>query len=696
MPVLTYAEGEVEKSPIDQSEELCEVLVQHMQNYAAITSPELALSPSREVSIFPDQYDVPHALKNLYSSPEWTNGMWQNLRSYLSKPVSFQLPVSKASEILSTGQEEQMEDLDDDVYFCPSSPEEAPADDVSTGSEEQLTGQKSAVIVGTSLDNCISSAEGQVDLTAAPQSLVLDDLQPGDVKKDTEKSDLNLLTKSDDIGTKELETPSTSDDLPAELIVSISSAARAVTDASVIIAESKAKLDFQLSGFTLDDETVTTKNNRLKKTKRRKLRRRNPKSQKLPSKPCVKTSTLQPVKIRMEDDNLTECQAKDSSGLPQLNNPSNMYLRKLRKRKFGKPTLRNKMVTRSTVVIAVEEENKSDPGQQSIENPILMESEACPPRKKIDRWDLKPVVSECGRILVPHGCLDVPDHIINALNDESQARKDETGPEKMMVGVPVDAPDTGEMGEGSSNAPETTVDKREATTSKGDDNHPENVIRHVDSENSVLRQPDDEKDLTLNPDRSEHFSKNNGSDSPPLQTVQAKCAYTPSPARCPTKGEFLLNKLKSVLLRGKRKTAMLLSEETINAAQNTEPCFKKGKVGSSIEAIVRDPNVGIKEVSTMVSVDPNFAHALGLTPRETPDQMHKSEDLETQKKRKDVSGTQEEKQPEIIQSPLSIFPQRGRIKMLKKHQGISAEFVKKKCKLYFKNVSFELSIFLCV
>lgn len=713
MPVLSYAEGEVEKTPINPSEELCGVLVQHMQNYAALINPGFAASPSREVSIFPDQYDVPDAHKHLYSSPEWTNEAWQNFRSYLSKPVSFQLPVSKASEILLAGQEERIED--DDVYLCLSSPEQTQANHVNFGSEDQLTGQKSAVNVETSLDGCISSAEAQFDLPVVPQSVELDDLQPGDVRKDTEKSDLSLLIKTDDMVTKNLLTPSTSDDQPAELIVSITSAERTVTDASVISTESKTKLkDFQLSHFptaelqttgvkTLDDETVATKQvfecpklTNLTKTKRRKLRRGHSKGQKRVSKACVETSRLQTDKILMEDDNLKsqkEYQTKESSGHSQLNNISNVDLRKVRKRKFGKPSLKNKNLRSSTIGVAVAEEKKSDPGQQSFENSNLMELESCPLRKKMERWDLKPVISDCGRILVPHGYVDVSDQI-KALKDEVQSRKDEMGPEKMLGDVSMNAHNTVEMEQESSNAPETTVDETEATTSKGGGYHPQNVvISHVNPEHCILKRSGDENDsLTLNPESSEHCSKHNGMDTPSLKAD----ADTPYPGKCATRGEFLLNKLKSVLLRGKRKTGILVSEETTDNSQNTEPCPKKGKVDShsgmlkSIDAItsVQDPNVGIKEVSTMLSVDPHFAYALGLTPKETPDKLHKSEDPDTQQ-RKDSTETQEytiSDKPEIIQSPLSIFPRRGRIKTLKKHQGISAECVKQNCKLYFLKI----------
>ncbi|XP_044050552.1 uncharacterized protein tasor2 isoform X2 [Siniperca chuatsi] len=706
LPVLSYAEGEVEKTPIDPSEELCEVLAHHMQSYVALINPGLALSPSREVSIFPDQYDVPDAHKHLYSSPEWTNGAWQSFKSYLSKPVSFQLPVSKASEILAAGQEERIEDLDDDVYICLSSPEEAPANPVSTGLEDQLTGQKSPVNVET-VDSCITSSEAKADLTAVPQNVVPDDLQAGDTNKD-----LTALIKTDDMGSKHLLTPSTSDDLPAELIVSITSAERTVTceSLSLVSTESATKHnDFQLTGFStaklqtagvnsLNGVTVNTKKvldchevTNLTKTKRRKLGRGHSKRRKKVSKACVETSSLQTVKIPVEVDNLKsqkEDQGKESSGHPQLSNPSNTDWRKVRrrKRKFGKLSSNNKKVRSATIGLAVAEENKSDPGQQSLESTILRELEACPLRRKMLRWDLKPVISECGRILVPHGCTDIADQI-KTLKDKFHYTKDEKCPEKMLVDAPVNANDTVEMEQEFSTAPETGVDETEATTSKYQGNHLQNiVVSHINPEHSILRQSDHGNcSMTLNPVSREHSSKNDGTIHPPSEAVKEKHTDTLSPGKCATKGEFLLSKLKSVLLLGKRKTGHLVSEQmTADTAQDAGPCLKMSKADSdtgmlkSNDAITSVQDTNVKGVSKMLSVDPLFALALGLTPKERPDKIQKTDVQDTQQ-RKDSSETQEE----IIQRPLSIFPRRSRIKTLKKHQGISAEHVRKKWWLHF-------------
>lgn len=648
-----------------------------MQRYATLINPRLATSPSRELSIFPDQYDVPEAHKHLYSSPEWTNRAWQNLTSYLRKPDSFQLPVSKASEILTAGQVDRVEDLDDDVYFCLSSPEEG------LGS---VIGQSLAVNVETSLD---CSAEAQVDSTAASPRVVSD----------------NLLIKSDDMGTK---TTSTSADLPTELIVSITSAERTVTDASLISNDAQTKHnDFELSHFptagyqktggnTIDDETVTAKKvlerpelTILAKTKRRKLRRGHSKGQRCVSKGCIKT-----VKILKEDHNLKsqkEYQTKESLDHPQLNKLSNIDTRKMQKRKFDQ------------IDPAESEEKITDPGLQRFEKDILRELEACPLKKKMERWDLKPVISECGRILVPHG-LDICEQI-KVLRDEAQSRKVETGHEEILANVSMNVYPRVKME--PSNAPETRVDEMEATTSKDGGNCPQNVISHVDPEHSIFKQAVDENDsLPMEPESEENCPKNNGMDTPPLTTVKENPPDTLFPGKCATKSASLLNRLKSVLLRKKKKTGFLVLEEMTDTTENPEPCLKKGKVDSlqgmlqSIAAIssVQDP-VGIKEVSTMLSVDPHFAFALGLMPKETLDKIDKSEDLDTQQKQV-FSEAQEQtisdKQPQIIQSSLSVFPKRGRIKTLKKHQGISAENVKKKCKFCFKTSDFGIPYFLCV
>ncbi|KAM9503641.1 uncharacterized protein ACWYII_000852 isoform 1-T1 [Salvelinus alpinus] len=143
VPALNYAETEVEKCLPEQSGELRGLLEQHIQSYAALVHPGLTISPSREASIFPDQFDVPDALKYLYSSPKWTEMGWKCLKSYFHQPGYFELSVSRATELLAAGREERGDEPDDDVYYCLSSPEGPPMTPASLGGpeEEQSGGQ---------------------------------------------------------------------------------------------------------------------------------------------------------------------------------------------------------------------------------------------------------------------------------------------------------------------------------------------------------------------------------------------------------------------------------------------------------------------------------------------------------------------------------------------------------------------------
>ncbi|XP_035011715.2 uncharacterized protein tasor2 isoform X2 [Hippoglossus stenolepis] len=720
LPVLSYAEGVVEKTPLNSTEELCDVLRQHMQSYAELINPGLDLCPSREVSLFPDQYDVLDDHTNLYSSPEWTDKARQSFRSYMSKPVSFQLPVSMASEILAADEGEQREDLDDNIY-CLSFPEEAPTNPIGMGSEDQLTDQKSPVNAVTSVENCLISTGAQVDFITVPQNVVPNDLQAEDATEDNSKSDLTALSKTYDTGAKTPLSSPTSDDMSAELIVSITSAEQTVTDESLNVISSMTATkhdDFQISGFsaaklqtagvnslhktvkikTIDCPEVTNSS----ETKRRKLLKGHskiwPSLEKKP-KACVET---------------------ESSGDSQLNNLLDIDGRKLsRKCNFGK-LLYKKKVRCVTHGSAVAEEKKTDPGQQSSEDAILMDLELCPLRRKTERWELKPVISECGRILVPHGSVAFAEQI-QSLKHKFQCTIDEQCSEKMLVDASVNDHKKVEMEQESNTVPLTAVDKTDDIISTDGRNLFENIVASfTNNENSLFRQSDN-CSLPLHPVSSEHSSKNDGTDTPP---TEVKGTGTLLPGKCAKKGEFSLSKLKSVLLKAKRKNNVLVSKETTTGIAHTEPCLSvsketttgiahteprlsvsketttgiahteprltKGKDDAeALEALtsVQDTNVDVKEVTNMLSVDPRFAYALGLTPKENPDKVQKSEGQDSQFK--EVSSeTQEQalsnKQSQILQNPPSIFTRRGRIKMLKKHQGISEDNIKKKWWLHFQ------------
>lgn len=128
LPALNYAELEMEKCPPKQNEEPLGVMEKHLQNFAALIFPGLTSSPSREASMFPDQYDVPDGFPLI--APKWTEQTGDHLRTYLESPCSFQIPVARALELLAAGKQQRSDDHDDDVYYYISSPEapRTPAD----------------------------------------------------------------------------------------------------------------------------------------------------------------------------------------------------------------------------------------------------------------------------------------------------------------------------------------------------------------------------------------------------------------------------------------------------------------------------------------------------------------------------------------------------------------------------------------
>ncbi|XP_038872935.1 uncharacterized protein LOC120065967 [Salvelinus namaycush] len=192
VPALNYAETEVEKCLPSPSGELRGLLEQHIQSYASLIHPGLTISPSREASIFPDQFDVPDALKYLYSAPKWTEMGWKRLKSYFHQPGSFELSVSRATELLVAGREERGDEPDDDVYYCLSSPEGSPMSPASLGGpEEQQSGGKAPG----------DTADTAADFSKALVVSMKDFEKPGKTMEDSNASDKavkegnNLLSK---------------------------------------------------------------------------------------------------------------------------------------------------------------------------------------------------------------------------------------------------------------------------------------------------------------------------------------------------------------------------------------------------------------------------------------------------------------------------------------------------------------------
>ncbi|KPP59360.1 hypothetical protein Z043_122727, partial [Scleropages formosus] len=87
--------------------------------------PGMHYSPSREISVFPDQYDVPDVIGYLYSAPKWTETSHLQMLSYFKQPGNYTLPVTRVTELLEAGRDESINDQGNDIYYCLSSPENA-------------------------------------------------------------------------------------------------------------------------------------------------------------------------------------------------------------------------------------------------------------------------------------------------------------------------------------------------------------------------------------------------------------------------------------------------------------------------------------------------------------------------------------------------------------------------------------------
>lgn len=610
-PVLNYSEG------------------------TSLISPGMAASHLKENGVISDRCQVPVAHSCVSSFPEWTSAAWQTFSSYLQKPDSFQLPVSKTSDILTPAQEKEMEDNVDSVNLCMLSPEEVPASHVDLGSVVNLTSQDSAVNKA-SVDG---SAKGHADFKTDTQSVKLGDLLSETSNMETENS------------------PS-SGDLRAELIVSITSAEPTVSGSD----ESKTKGNsFQLPEFHTEvnvGEEVDTAKKVLKGPE--KADRGKSTELKHSTNTCHERDEIQ------NEDLTVTAQNKHKEDEASQNSRLHVDINSSRPHKFGK-FVKNKKLKSAAVGVTVAQEKKSDP-----EN-VQMELEAYSLRRKIEHWDLKPVISKCGRILVPHGSVNIYEQIKDlrtATQSGNQMNREKIAAVSGNVHNTTDR----------KTEQDVKLEKVAGTSVEGEENQHPKVSSHVSPERSS-RQPGIEISA-LSP-------QNSGNESADLLPGPERL----SPEKPTERMETLINRLKSVL-RGKRKNDLW---EEMSDDPESELCLKRGKFephpgflksgDPSLE--VPSASSGLGGVSTLLSVDPCFAFALGLTPKAISNKMVKSEAAGAQQ-RKDPSETKKattsDRRPHIIQSPRPIFPQRRRLKMLRKHQGTPTENVKEKCKYIFKKI----------
>ncbi|XP_056138578.1 uncharacterized protein tasor2 [Lampris incognitus] len=705
---LNYAESEVEKKSAYQSKEVCGLLEQHIQNYAPLINLRMRSSPSREANIFPDQYDVPEALKHLYTDPKCTDRAWKSFGSYLTNPDSFQLPVSKVKELLAARQEEHSKELVDEAYVCLSSPEEAPVSPTSMGLGEDLGEQDAPTQAETFVDSHTACVEIPVDSTTAPQMEVSCVLQTGGTTNYSGRPSTTPLTKTHITSeAKCLSISPSSGDLPTEIIVSITSAEGTATNMdeklSMIRDASATKLNgiqpSTLSAATLQIADAISLNDQVDKVNnplhcpelnnppknKRKLPRGHPKSSKNSSKTSDQITSFPTPESLVEAG---KCMPeKQGHARKPANNPDPpkvdwRRLPRRSRRHGGKLSLKPKKTTRSTVV-----------KKKELKDTSLAEHEACFLRKKTEQWDLKPVNTKCGSILVPYGCVEFADQI-----KASECMNEETVCEECPDMV---TPQSKEMEQEHSAA---LLGKRGDTDNKGtmdEGIHLQHIdFSHVSSEPSKLRQSDSGDDLLvwqagIKEGSSEKTAEVDNADTFIPEPFQGRDTDIPCQIKDAKRSDVLLGKLNTVVLKGKRKIMHGVPEDLTlpGNTHGTAPLLKKSKTELDIKMVESDMStrcvLDTEDVSKTLSVDPDFALALGLTPKEWPDKMQKMEC--PSKLREDSLSTQTQvgpqTMPDKLAQPTQVSPSSllgtSRMQTLEMQQNVSTEYIKKKWWLHF-------------
>ncbi|XP_061679671.1 uncharacterized protein tasor2 [Syngnathoides biaculeatus] len=194
------------------------------------------------------------------------------------------------------------------------------------------------------------------------------------------RDDLSGPNKTHNHEMKTLKAP----DVPAELIVSFTSE-QSVTERSPVSPVPTEYFSAKRGRLTDCPEFP-----RLTKKQQRKALQKHSKTKKEASKPSFETP--RPQKQNSEADRL-------SSQAEQNTAQSNIDWEKLRRWVMKGRHGRTRTV----------DSNKADKTEKPILSGTNVIDLQAPLRDKSERWNLKPVLSECGRVLVPHGLRDLPE-----------------------------------------------------------------------------------------------------------------------------------------------------------------------------------------------------------------------------------------------------------------------------------------------
>ena len=560
LPALDYAEMEVQKSAIGPSEDMREQFVQQIKNYAALLNSGLAATPSKDINPLSQDYDD-KSLTSLCYSPKWTNQVWQWMRSYLSYPVSFQLPVYSVTELLA-GNQRQKEVLDQDKdYVCPSPLEQAPGTVCSIGPEELLS-ESTASDVSSSLQNDGANKDSETNsILNGPLSR-----NPTD-----------------------------------ELVVSISSEEGTTAVMDICLSGSNAVVatkhyEQQLSNTQLVATNTVDKKPSENPTARKTLPRGRPKGKRKGFKRSHPPA----------DEPLTST----SETCTSINDPPKTEWA-MSQCEGGKLTYKYKKVTRSRLQENAIKKNKP----RRMENVTSTGLDACFLTRKTDRWDLKPIITGCGRTLVPHGSLNmlqktdceqrIKTMIIESSEEDCQLEKTDQDPAAGCLAV-------------------NTTNNVNA----GDKCHITEVVGSTRSE--TASSPQKTRTKEFGDGSMVNIAEADTSDTLPSSTTDISSHLND--------GKGLLCKLKTLFSKRKRKNTQMVLEDSVLPvdSQSTEPSLKKCNSDMDREMLKTELNCQDSRERNK-DVLRTFAQALGLMPKEVPDKIQETQNTGTLEKRLPIS-----------------------------------------------------------
>ncbi|XP_058640088.1 protein TASOR 2 isoform X2 [Onychostoma macrolepis] len=644
IPALNYAETEMEKCPQNQQGRSQMSLEKHLQDYGTLFHPGLLDVPTREASMFPDQYDVPGGFTLI--SPKWSQEAGTRLKSYFDEPYGFTIPVGRALELLTAGRQQRGDDHDDDVYYCISSPEEVPQTDGHI--EMEVTKQSEAI--SDASDRIAETVKRQKDeqkhsSTEKPQPALPEGLgklgtavvtvadsvleyptstvspKLGDVptencvsiENDVEKTSQGSTKGDDDgVGVSTKETPIQTSSIP--IIKSTEEGAAGGmednTHPEKTIPDPDKKVNrrsFSRRRVNSPDDSTKDQiktddiNQKPHSTRRGKGRRKSGVNQNL-SKARQAQDPLLSVTTETIDDQSTSLSKRDWRSLPRRkrlwNTDDNL------KRSLRSDAAKNDEETIENIQHNETKQSLSSTPKRKMEGFNLRE-----------RYGLKTIITNCGRVFVPHGS-DV---------DVESAKKEKTHVEMSIdTNAGTISPVENKSKEIVESKGESPLKGKEELPSKdplvNDDEHSDSPSKDMPnallSALRILRKlhkthpSESDKSQDLCPEKSTNDTSNvvvgvqqNNKDHPVAVQADATSSVpgvsdqsthsdpkVSSPDKTKKKGKHVvysaisISKLKTVLRRGKKGKSPTPGDSAKSEPDNAEPESKKGKFDLKCDA----------------------------------------------------------------------------------------------------------------